>query len=369
MVEDIVTGLSRIKWLFVIARNSSFTYKGKAVDVRQVGRELGVRYVLEGGVRKSGARLRVTAQLVEAETGAHLWADKFDSALEDVFDLQDQITDKVVGIVEPNVQKSEVERSRRKRPESLDAYDLYLRALPYVSPISPANAPIATEFLLKALELDPNYPAAHAYLAWAYQIRFTHSGFDEAEKIAALRHARAATAHDVDDATALAVGALVINHLGNDANAAVSAIKRALSSNPSSASAHYVGALVHSWKGDLVIATTYADRALRLSPFDPLAYTAALARAVVALHEDRYEESAAQWEKCAQFNPGLGTFVMCQAWALALAGRLDEAKPICARALELEPGFCIRTIVEAGFPPTIADKAVRGGRLLGLPES
>ena len=124
MVEDIITGLSRIKWLFVIARNSSFVYKGKAVDIRQVGRELGVRYVLEGGVRKSGNRLRITGQLIEAETGAHLWADKFDGAVEDVFDLQDQITDRVVGIVEPNLRQSEIERSRRKRPENLDAYDL-----------------------------------------------------------------------------------------------------------------------------------------------------------------------------------------------------------------------------------------------------
>ena len=132
MVEDIITGLSRIKWLFVIARNSSFVYKGKAVDIRQVGRELGVRYVLEGGVRKAGNRLRITAQLIEAETGAHLWADRFDGALDDVFDLQDQITDKVVGIVEPSLRRSEIERSRRKHPENLDAYDLYLRALPHM---------------------------------------------------------------------------------------------------------------------------------------------------------------------------------------------------------------------------------------------
>ena len=130
MVEDIITGLSRIKWLFVIARNSSFVYKGKAVDVRQVGRELGVRYVLEGGVRKSGNRLRVTAQLVDAETGAHLWANRYDGDTEDVFNFQDRITDSVVGIVEPSVQRSEIERARRKRPDNLNAYDLYLRALP-----------------------------------------------------------------------------------------------------------------------------------------------------------------------------------------------------------------------------------------------
>ena len=147
MVEDIITGLSRIKWLFVIARNSSFTYKGRSVDIRQVGRELGVRYVLEGGVRKAGNRLRITAQLIEAETGAHLWADRFDGALDDVFELQDQITERVVGIVEPSLQHSEIERARQKRPENLDAYDLYLRALPYSATRQLADARIAADLL------------------------------------------------------------------------------------------------------------------------------------------------------------------------------------------------------------------------------
>jgi TolB-like protein len=176
MVEDIVTGLSRIKWLFVIARNSSFVYKGKAVDVRQVGRELGVRYVLEGGVRKAGNRLRITAQLLEAETAAHLWADRYDGELEDVFDLQDQITDKVVGIVEPSLQRSEIERSRRKRPENLDAYDLYLRAVPHMATVMPADAKIAAGLLEHALRLDPSYAAAHALLAWCHEIFFARAG-------------------------------------------------------------------------------------------------------------------------------------------------------------------------------------------------
>jgi TolB-like protein len=231
MVEDIVTGLSRIKWLFVIARNSSFVYKGKAVDVRQVGRELGVRYVLEGGVRQAGGRVWITAQLIDAETGAHLWAEKFDGGLRDVFELQDQITERVVGIVEPSLRKSELERSRRKRPESLDAYDLYLRALPYFTMISIGNVPIAAGFLRDALKLDPNYPAAHAYLAWSHQISYSHGGLNEADRIAGLRHSRAAIANDVDDATALAVGANVIGLLGKDAEPALNAIERALSLN------------------------------------------------------------------------------------------------------------------------------------------
>lgn len=208
MVEEIITGLSRIKWLFVVARNSSFIYKSKAVDVRQVGHELGVRYVVEGSVRKSGNRVRITAQLVEAETATHLWADKFDGALEDVFDLQDQITERVVGVVEPSLKQSEIERSRRKPPESLEAYDLYLRAVPHMASVMPVDAKIAMGLLEQALKLDPNYPAAHAFIAWCYEICFMRGGFDEADKKAGLRHARIAIASGSDDATTLAVAAL-----------------------------------------------------------------------------------------------------------------------------------------------------------------
>jgi adenylate cyclase len=368
MVEDIVTGLSRIKWLLVIARNSSFVYKGNAIDVRQVGRELGVRYVLEGGVRKVGMRVRISAQLVEAQTGAHLWADKFDGNLEDVFELQDQITDRVVGIVEPSIRKSEIERSRRKRPESLEAYDLYLRALPRLSSISIADAPIAAESLRDALKLDPTYAAAHAYLAWCHQICFTHGGFNEQDKAEGLRHARAAIAKEVDDTTALAVGAMVIGLLGKDADAALNAIARAVSLNPSSAVARFYGAQLYAWSGDPVAATAYAQQALRLSPFDPLAYVADLALAIATFQEGRYNESVAHMEKCAQANPSLGVLAITQAEILALAGRLEDARPIFARGLELEPEFRIRTILEAGFAPAITDEFVRAARLLGARE-
>jgi adenylate cyclase len=368
MVEDIITGLSRIKWLFVIARNSSFTYRGKAVDVRRVGRELGVRYLVEGGVRKSGSRLRVTAQLVEAETGAHLWADKFDGELKDVFDFQDRITDSVVGIVEPSVRRSEIERSRRKRPESLDAYDLYLRALPLMATISVADAPAGALLLRDALRLDPNLAVAHAYLSWCHQILFTHGGFGEADKIAGLEHARAATANPVDDATALAVGAMVIGLLGKNADAALNAIERALSFNPSSAAALYFGAQLHAWSGDSVRGAEYARRALRLSPFDPLLYAAHLALGIAALQDDRYEETATWWGVCAEANPKFGMIVIAQAQALALAGRIQEARAVFARGMELEPSASIRTIRELGYIPALEEKMIRGARMLGLPE-
>ena len=264
VVEDIITGLSRIKWLFVIARNSSFVYKGKAVDIRQVGRELGVRYVLEGSIRKAGNRLRITAQLNEAETGAHLWADRFEGRLDDVFDLQDQITERVVAVIEPSVRQSEIERSRRKRPENLDAYDLYLRALPHLASVMPADARIAVGLLEDALRLDPNYAAAHAYAAWCHEISFMRGGFDEADRIAGLRHARAAIAHGTDDATALAISGFVIGILAHDYDAQSRAIERALSINPSCATALYWGALMYSGGGNSAKATAYAHRALRL---------------------------------------------------------------------------------------------------------
>jgi adenylate cyclase len=369
MVEDIITGLSRIKWLFVIARNSSFTYKGKTFDVRQVGRELGVRYVLEGGVRRSGARLRITAQLVEAETGVHLWADKFDGALEDVFDLQDQITDRVVGIVEPSVRKSEIERSRRKRPGSLNAYDLYLRALPHAMTLSYADASAAAELLEDALKLDPDYPAAHAYLAFCHQIRFVHDGrFDEADKMSGIRHARVAIASGVDDATALAVAAITVAHLEKNFDASLDAIERALSHNASCAAALFFGGEIHAWKGESGAAVDYAQRALRLSPFDPLVYAAHIAMATAAVQEDRYDEAAAFFGKAAQANPGHGMFVLSQAESLALAGRLEEARPIWTKGLELEPEFRIRTILEVGLISSIFEKLARGARLLGARE-
>ncbi len=368
MVEDIVTGLSRIKWLFVIARNSSFVYKGKATDVRQVGRELGVRYVLEGGVRKAGNRVRITAQLIEAETGAHLWADKYDGALEDVFDLQDQITDRVVGVVEPSLRRSEIERSRRKRPENLDAYDLFLRALPYMQARMPDGARIAIPLLEEALSLDPDYGAAHAHLAWCREWCFTRGGFDEADKSAALVHARKAIASDTDDAAALAVAGWVIIVLTKEHEMALSAIERALSLNASCATAHYFAALVNAFADRPTVVSFHAHRALRLSPFDPSAFEAHLALGMAAIGEANYDEAASCFARGSQINARHSLFPFFHAIALALAGRAGEATPLVQRGLTLEPGFRLRVFSEFGMARPIAEKFVEGGRLLGLPE-
>jgi TolB-like protein/class 3 adenylate cyclase/tetratricopeptide (TPR) repeat protein len=367
MVEDIITGLSHIKWLFVIARNSSFVYKGKAVDVRQVGRELGVRYVLEGGVRKSGNRLRVTAQLVEAETGAHLWANRYEGDTEDVFDFQDRITDSVVGIVEPSVQRSEIDRARRKRPDSLNAYNLYLRALPHTAASAPDSAAIAIKFLEEALTLDPDYVAAHALIASFHEGRFARTGFKESDRAQGLSHARWVIGSSTDDATALATAGFVTILLGGDHEAALNAIDRALASNPSCATALYLAAQVHSFVGHSDKAIAYANRALRQSPYDFLAREAYVALGNAAIHDTRYEEAASFFAKAVQSSPTTGTYYLLQAMALAAAGRFEEAGSLVERGLELEPEFRVRWF--RGFMTReLADKFVEAGRLLALPE-
>ena len=368
MVEDIVTGLSRIKWLFVIARNSSAVYKGKATDARQIGRDLGVRYLLEGSVRKAGARLRITAQLVEAQTGAHLWADKFDGALQDVFDLQDQITDRVVGIIEPSLRRSEIERSRRKRPENLGAYDLFLRALPHMQARMPDEGRRAIPLLEKALELEPDYPVAHAHLAWCREWCFTRGGLNEADRTAALFHARKAIASDIDDAASLAVAGWVIIVLTKEQELALSAIEHALTLNASCATAHYFAALVNAFADQPDAAAFHAERALRLSPFDPSAFEAHLAIGMGALRAERYDEAALRFAKGSQINPRHSLFYFFHAIALALAGRAGEAQPLLQRGLELEPGFRIRIFAEFGMAPPLAEAFSKGARLLGLPE-
>ena len=367
MVEDITTGLSRIKWLFVIARNSSFIYKGKVVDVRQVGHDLGVRYVLEGGVRKAGNLLRITAQLVEAETRTHLWADKFDGAIDHVFDLQDQITDRVVGIVEPSLQRSEVERSRRKRPENLEAYDLFLRAMPHLQARMPQGGLAAIPLLEKALDLEPDYSAAEAHLAWCHEWCFTRGGLDERHRKTALLHARSAIGSDIDDAAALAIAAWVIIVLSKEREAAVSAIDRALALNPSCATAHYFAALIHSFSGSDT-AVVHAKHALRLSPFDPSAFEAHLAMGFVAVVKNQLDAAVEHFATGARINPRHSLFPFLHGIALALVGRRDEAEISIQRGLDLEPGFRIQVFNEFGMAPTLAQKLIAGARMVSLPE-
>ena len=267
-------------------------YKGKPIDIRLVGRELGVRYVLEGGLRKAGSRLRITVQLIEAETGAHIWADRYDGALEDVFDMQDKITTAIVGILEPNIQRAEIERARRKRPDNLDAYDLYLRALPHFASLMPEEAKIGMAFLERALALDPHYAPAHVYLAFGLEMRVTRGIAGETDLAEAVRHARAALVHAGDDAATLAGASLVLMILGRDFDTVRAASARALSVNGSCAAALFAGAHVHAYIGDAAKAEDYAHQALRLSPFDPLSHQAYIALGAVRIRQHRYDDAA-----------------------------------------------------------------------------
>lgn len=367
VVADIITGLSRIKWLLVIARNSSFIYKGTSVDVRQVGDELGVRYVLEGGVRKSGNRLRINTELLDAATGGHLWAERFDGDLMDVFELQDVITEKVVAVVEPSVQKSEIERARRKRPESLDAYDLYLRAVPYTASQMPADARVAMQYLESALRIDPNYAAAHALLSWCHEWCFARGGFGEADKLAAIRHARAALVSSTDDATALAIAGFVTTMLSKDHAAGLTATERALQQNPSCATAMYLGSLTNAFAGRPTVATALAERALRLSPFDFLAYQAHFARGAAAIQSECYADAAVHLQKALQLNSNLSSIYFAAAAALAMSGQLYDARSLARVGLQMEGTFRYRMFSEL-MVSEIADKLADGCQRLGLPK-
>ncbi len=371
MVEDIITGLSRIKWLFVIARNSSFAYKGKSIDIRQVSRELGVRYVLEGSVRKAGGRLRVTAQLIDADNGAHVWADRYDGALDDVFEFQDRITETIVGIIEPNVRRAEIERARRKRPESLDAYDLCLRAAPHFASAMPEDEETAIPLLEQALKIDPHYALAHALMALALETRFARAGYSKADAAASERHARAAVAYGADNSTALAIASLPLLMVAHDFEAASSAVKRALDINPSCAFALFFGGQAHAYGGDHALAEDYATRALRLSPLDPQSFMAFNALGFVRGLAGRLDEAVSLFSKAVQANPRFSFLYVFQAAALANAGRADEAATAASRLLAMQPDFLVSSFrrFTSGFArKDVLDWLSAGIRKAGLPE-
>jgi TolB-like protein/Flp pilus assembly protein TadD len=369
VVEDIITGLSRIKWLFVIARNSSFTYKGSAVDVKQVGRDLGVRYVLEGSLRKAGERVRVSAQLVDAETAGHLWAERYDRPLNDIFALQDEITLSVIGAIEPRLRNAEIERVKRKRPDSLVAYDYMLQALPHACTATPEGATNAIAPLEKALAQEADYCSAHGLLAWCHEILFVFGGFRRDDQEAAIRHARAAIAHGRDDAMALAFGGFVIGQLDGDRGSALDALGQALAVSPSSSTALFLGGVVLAWSGEAERAIEWAERGLRLSPFDRIAYASPHASAIAHFSRARYEASAIAARRAVQANPEFSIAHLVLAAALAKLERTEEAKVAARQTLLLQPGFSAGGFCAALAVPTgLASSLMEAWREAGLPK-
>jgi adenylate cyclase len=347
IVEDIITGLSRIKWLFVIARNSTFVYKGRSVDIKQAGRELGVRYVLEGSLRKAGNRVRVSAQLIEAETGTHVWAERYDRAIGDIFDLQDELTLSVVAAIEPSLRQAEIARAKRKRPENLDAYDLYLRAQPFAQVAMPGDAGKALALLDRALALEPDYAAAHASAAWCYEQRYMRGGLREEDQVAGLHHARAAIESGADNAATLATAGFCIGLIAHDYTTAMEVIDRGLSLAASSALGLSFGSIILGHAGEVDRAIDYAERALRAGPPDFMTYLSYTGLALAHYVAGNFAGSAAAGSRAAQANPRFSYPQVLQAAALMQAGRPGEAQAVARRVLEIEPSFTVSEFVRA----------------------
>jgi TolB-like protein len=370
IVEDIVTALARFPSLFVIARNSSFTYKGRAVDIKQVGRELGVRYVLEGSVRKAGNRVRITAQLIQVETGAHVWAEQYDRDLEDIFALQDEMTASIVGALVPGLQRAEIERARGKPPENLDAYDLYLRALPRFYSMTHEGNDQALELLKRTLALDPNFVSALILAENCWALRFGHGWSPVEEALAeSMRYARLAVQLDPDNAEALAALARRTALIQRKFEESMSLAERAVAANPNCAYAWQYGgwAFIHSGVPETALA--YFERALRLSPRDPRANDSwnGMALALIQLRRDHEAVGAAR--KAVQHNSNSAPAWRALASALALAGYLDEAKSAVQRVLELDPTCSLTSMnIRFGYTEKGRKRFYRGLLQAGMPE-
>ena len=369
MVEDIVAGLSRIKWLFVVTRSSSFAYRGKVADLKRIGHELGVRYLLEGSLQKSGGRIRISARMIDAATSGQLWTERFDRPVGDIFSLQDEIALNVVGAIEPSLRRVEAERVRRKRPDSLGAYDLVLQSQADVYSGMPAQVTRALVLLERAITLEPSYALAHAFAAMCHHCLFLRAGFQEDSRAASIRHAREAIVHGQDDAHALTFAGFSIGMDGHDHAAAFVALDAALAISPSSAITYIVGGVMLGWTGEAERAIDWATRAIRLSPFDPWIWSACHALALGHFQSGRYDEAAKAARKAIHFNPAHSISYMLLAAPLVKLGQLREARAAAADVLRLQPAFRFsRQFSGVDCAPALAASLGEALRAAGLPE-
>jgi adenylate cyclase len=335
MVEEIITALSRIRWLFVIARNSSFTYKGQAVDVKQVGRELGVRYVLEGSVRKAGGRVRITAQLIDATTGGHLWADRFDGALEDVFELQDKVASSAAGAIEPTLETSEIRRSERRPTHDLDAYDLYLRALPILFAFPSRDRVLeALGFLDQAIARDPRYGPALALAAVGHARLYDWGEDAETNRQRGIARARLAVEAAGDDPGVLALAAFPLSFLGEDIGTQIELVDRSLALNPSFARAWFLRGVLSVWAGEPDLAIEQVETSLRLNPRDRRGnYNWPIG--IAHFFAGRFDDALAKLLVAAQETPAWPWPYRGLAACYAHMGRFDEAREVIAQLQSL----------------------------------
>ncbi len=371
VVDEIITALSRFHWLFVIARNSSFTYKGRAVDVKQVGRELGVRYVLEGSVRCAGNRLRISGQLVDATTGGALWADRIEGNMEDVFDLQDLVTAQVVTAIAPKVEQAEIERSRLKPAASLDAYDYYLRGQAEVLKWTREGNRLALAAYSRAYGLDPAFSPAYGMAARCYSQAKAQGWISDpaAEKAEARRLARLVVEHGPDDPVGLSASGMALAFVDCDLDGGSVLIDRALQLNPNLATAWMFGGWVKAWMGDADDAIARVTRAMQLSPRDPSLSNMRRAIAFSYFVAGRYAEAASASEQVSPLPQNLIFGLATCAASAAMLGDLERARAMCAKLRAEDPGLTLATLQDR-FPLKRREDSERwkeGLRLAGLP--
>ncbi|TIO10436.1 BTAD domain-containing putative transcriptional regulator [Mesorhizobium sp.] len=375
MVEDIVTALAHFRHLFVVARNSSFAYKGRSIDIKQVGRELGVRYVVEGSVRRAGDRLRIAGQLIDTSTGAYLWADRFDGTLAEVFDLQDQVASSIVGAITPKVEEAEIERAKRKPTESLDAYDYYLRGLAVFD--RTVNDQVAVDEALRlfmaGIARDPQFAAAYARAARCYATRKSNGWMvDRAEEIGeAIRLARRAVELGRDDAIALSHGGYVLGYVGGELKTSAVCIDRALILNPNLAAGWGLSSWVRACFGEPDKAVEHAAGAMRLSPLDPRLFAWQFCTGLAHFCAGRYDDAAEWAESSLRSQPNYASAMRVAAAGHALAGRLLEAQQMMARLCEFDPLLRLSNLAEVLPPfyrPDDRSRYIEGLRKAGLPD-
>jgi TolB-like protein len=371
IVEDVTTALSRVRALFVIARNSSFTYKGRAVDIIRVGRELGVRYVLEGSVRKAGTQVRVSGQLIDASNGAHLWADRIDGALDDIFALQDRITTSVVGAILPMLEQAEIKRAQRKPTGSLDAYDFYLRGMASVHKWTREGISEALGLFYEAIKLDPEYASAYGMAAWCYLRRKSDGWMADRvqESAEAARLARRAAQFGQDDAVALSRGGFTLAFVVDDIATGAELVDRAVVLSPNLAAAWYFSSRVRMLLDEPETAIEHAARAMRLSPLDPLTFLMHYSTALAHFHAAGYEEAGSWAEKARRANPNFLPAIRLAAASYALVGNLAKATQLMEHLRDAEPSLTISGLNELNpfRRPTDFVKWTDGLRVAGLP--
>jgi TolB-like protein len=348
VVDDIISAFSRMRWLFVIARNSSFTYKGRAVDVKQVGRELGVRYVLEGSVRKSANRVRITGQLVDANAGTTLWSERFESALDDIFELQDQLAASVVGALAPQLESAEIERARHKRTESLDAYDYYLRGMWQFRLVSRSAIDNALALFHEAIRRDPEFASAYGMAAWCHCWRTLGRWVADHEQDVreGTRLARRAVELGHDDAVALATSAHALAHLARDIERSIALLDRALVLNPNLAAAWYLGGLLRIWRGEPDKAIERIAHGMRLSPLSPDMHVMEVGSAMAHLMAGRTDEALSWAERASRHKSDRALPISVLAAVFAHAGRRDEARLAMQQLRELDPALRLSHLSE-----------------------